>query len=391
MEVVVSVGGRFHAFNLAAELERQGYLKRLITSYPRSRAVPFGIPSGKVASVVIKEVLERGWRKLPVALRNLWDPQFAITEIFDRAASRRVVPADVFVGWANQSLHALRRAKELGAVTVLERGSSHILYQQNVLREEYEKFGVPITPYMLPHPKIVEKELREYEEADRIAIPSLYVKRTFLEAGIPERKLIHVPYGVDTSAFHPSPKEDDIFRVIFAGGLNLRKGVHYLLQAFAELALPQAELLLVGTLNDELRPFLKKYEGSYRHIGHVPQAELPRYYAQGSVFVLLSIEEGLAMVLPQAMACGLPVIATVNTGAEDIVRDGTDGFVIPIRDVAAAKEKLRYLYEHPDRCRSMGAAARERVAQGFTWRDYGERIARAYQALVPRGRATSHG
>ena len=122
----------------------------------------------------------------------------------------------------------MRRAKALGALTVIERGSSHILYQQKILKEEYEKCGVPIQPFMLPHSRIVEKELQEYREADYISIPSEYVKRTFLEAGVPESKLIHVPYGVDLSAFPQIPKEDSVFRVIFAGGMSLRKGVHYL-------------------------------------------------------------------------------------------------------------------------------------------------------------------
>jgi len=382
MNIVISVGGRFHSFNLAAELEKRNVLRRLITSYPVSQAAKFGVPRAKVRSVLLKEILERGWRKLPKVVQSLWNPQFAITEVFDRGAARRVPSCDIFVGWANQSLHALRRAKALGAVTVLERGSSHILYQQKILREEYEKFDVPLRPYMLPHPRIVEKELQEYQETGYISVPSSYVRQTFLDAGVPQDRMIQVPYGVDLAAFRQVPKEDDVFRIIFAGGLSLRKGIHYLLQAFAELNLANAELLLVGSMNEEVRPFLAKYSGHYRAIGHVPQAELYKYYSQGSVFVLPSIEEGLAMVLPQAMACGLPVIATVHTGAADIVRDAVDGFVIPIRDVAILKEKIAYLYAHPEERAAMGTSAKERVASGFTWDDYGQRIVQEYQRIL---------
>ena len=82
------------------------------------------------------------------------------------------------------------------------------------------------------------------------------------------------------------------------------------------------------------------------------------------------------------MACGLPVICTTNTGGEDIVRDGIDGFIIPIRDVEALKEKLIYLYENPDICKAMGQSAKERVSKGFSWDDYRERMVKEYERIL---------
>lgn len=394
MEIIISVGGRFHAFNLAQQLLKRGLLKKLITSYPKFEVKKWGIPARKTDSVLLKEIIERGWRKLPPFLRNVYNPQYFIHEVFDRSASRKINKADLFIGWSSFSLRSLKKAKKMGMTTVIDRGSSHIVYQNEILKEEYERFGIKPE---LPHPKIIEKELREYEETDYVAIPSLFVKKTFLEYGFPENKIIHVPYGVDLSAFRQIPKNDDVFRVVFAGGMSLRKGVHYLLQAFSELNLPNSELTLIGSMNDEIKPFFKKYKIRYEirnnmnirknesvinYIGKIPQAELYRYYSQGSVFAMMSIEEGLAMVIPQAMACGLPVICTVNTGGEDIVRDGKDGFIIPIRDTEALKEKLIYLYENSDICRLMGQSAKERVAGGFTWNDYGEKIIAAYERII---------
>jgi glycosyltransferase involved in cell wall biosynthesis len=133
---------------------------------------------------------------------------------------------------------------------------------------------------------------------------------------------------------------------------------------------------------DEIKPFFEKYDGNFRWVGHVPQKELYKYYSSSSVFVIMSIQEGLAMVQPQAMACGLPVICTTNTGGEDIVRDGIDGFIIPIRDVEALKEKLTYLHENQDICKQMGQNAKERVSKGFTWDDYGERMIQAYKNVL---------
>lgn len=382
MKVTVSVPGRFWAFYTALELMRGDYLDKLITSYPKYEVQKYGIPKNKIISLKLKEVIERGWRRLPTALKELYNPQYLWSEIFDKQVARRLPKSDILITYSNFALHSMRAAKKTGIITVLERGSSHMLYQQEILKEEYKKFGIKAD---LAHPKIIDKELREYEEADYVIVPSLFVKRTFLEKGFSERKLIHIPFGVDLDQFKQEPKIDNVFRVIFTGGMSLRKGVHYLLQAFSELNLPNSELLLIGSYNPEIETFFKKYKGKYNHIGHVPQAELYRYYSQGSVFVLMSIEEGLALVQPQAMACGLPLICTTNTGGDDIIRDGIEGFVLPIRDVDALKNRLTYLYKNPEKLKQMGIAAKERVLSGFSWSDYGGRfISECQRILVAR-------
>src|SRR5665647_3403108 len=274
--------------------------------------------------------------------------------IRDSHVSRHLAPAsDIFVGLSGCALYSLRRARRMGAKTVLERGSSHMLYQRKILAEEYAKFGLEKE---VVHPKVVERELMEYQEADYISIPSHYVKETFVQQGIPAAKLIQTPYGVDLSDFHPVPTHDKIFRIIHCGGLSIRKGIPYLLQAFSELRLKDAELWLIGSITDEIKPFLRRFSSpAIVHKGPFPEKDLSRYYSQGSVFCLASIEEGLAMVQAQAMACGLPVICTTNTGGADLVREGQDGFILPIRDVDAIKEKILYFYENPDAGHVMGA------------------------------------
>ena len=117
--------------------------------------------------------------------------------------------------------------------------------------------------------------------------------------------------------------------------------------------------------------------------------DLPRWYREADVFCLLSIEEGLALVLLQAMAMGLPVIATPNTGAEDLIEDGVHGFIVPARDSEAAAPRLQQLADAPELRRQMGARARARVAEGFGWADYGARARahlRANRSSVSRRR-----
>ncbi len=381
MKACISVLGRFHAFDLARELHRHGALARLVTSYPKFAAARFGVPRALVTSLPSSELLRRGSAWLPRALRDRANPQRFVHAHFEARAARKIPEdADLFVGWSGAALAGIERAQALGMTTVVERGSSHMLAQRRILTEEYEAFG--LTP-QVAHPAVVEKELLEYERADFIAVPSRFVRRTFLEEGVDAAKLIHVPYGVSLEHFRPPPpgarEADPVFRVIHVGAVSLRKGCHYLLRAFQELDLPRSELWFVGPVAPEMKPFRERW-ASERVVFHapVPQAQLVDFYARASVFCLASIEEGLALVTAQAMACGLPVVATTNTGAEDLVNDGTDGFVVPVRDVAAIAEKLEQLYRHPDLRRAMGASALERVSSGFRWQDYGERVVRAY-------------
>jgi glycosyltransferase involved in cell wall biosynthesis len=379
MRITISVCGRFHAFNLAQQLLKRGYLRKLITSYPKFEVRKYGIPSEKIDSIVIKEILSRGWAKLPAYIRGKYNPQLFIHGLYDKLASRKVEKTDIFVGWSSACLNSLRRGKQLGAITVVERGSSHMLYQTQILKEEFANLGLTFNQ---THPKIIEKELQEYEEAHFICVPSRFAKRTFLERGVAESKLLCINYGVDLNEFRQVPKEDSIFRVIFAGIMSIQKGTHYLLQVFSELKLPNSELLLIGEVRDEMKPFFKRYQGSFKWIGVKPQRELYKYYSQGSVFVMPSIQEGLAMVQVQAMACGLPLICTTNTGGEDLISEGKEGFVIPIRDVEALKEKILFFYEDRDRCKQMGEAAKRKVQQSFTWDDYGQRVVEKYAEIL---------
>jgi glycosyltransferase involved in cell wall biosynthesis len=379
--------GRFHAFDLAGELERRGHLHQLVTSYPRFFAARFGIPRSRVSSVLSNELLRRAFERLPARLRGGADRDAALHDHSARRAARRLRSgADLLVAWSGSALPALRRARELGMATVVERGSTHIAWQTDLLRAEYARFD--LRP-RAASAEMVARELAEYAEADAIAVPSRFARATFVERGIPEQRVLCLPYGVSLASFAPPEgPEEPVFRVIHCGRVDLRKGCHYLLEAFHGLRLPGAELWLVGPVAPEMGLFRRRY-ASPAIVFHGPrtQAELARLYGRASVFCLASLEEGMAMVIPQAMACGLPVIATTHTGAAELVRDGVEGFLVAIRDVAALRRRILELYEDPELRRAMGRAARARVRDGFTWDEYGERVVAAYRGVLARRRA----
>ena len=82
------------------------------------------------------------------------------------------------------------------------------------------------------------------------------------------------------------------------------------------------------------------------------------------------------------MACGLPVICTTNTAGEDLVTNGVEGFVVPVRDIAALKDKLLYLYENQDIRAEMGASALRKVASGLTWDEIGQQVCQRYSRIL---------
>lgn len=392
MKVAISVLGRFHAFDLARELDALGALERLITSYPRQLGPRFGVDPWKIKGLPAVEAVHRLWQRLPAARRAALEP--AMHALYERAVPRCLPAAyDVFVGWSGVSAAGLAAAKEHGALAVLERGSAHIEEQTRILAEEYARHGLaPRTA----HPRVIAKELAEYEAADAISVPSNFVRDSFVARGVPAAKLIVNPYGVSLEAFTPAAVRPQRFRVIATGTVCLRKGSHVLLEAFARLDRPDAELHFVGPIDPEIAPFRERFaDGRVHFHGAVPQAALAQAYRLASVFCLASYEEGMAMVTFQAMACGLPCIVTPATGADGLVRDGAEGFVVPVGDAAALTDRLNQLAADEDRAAALGRAAAARVRDGFGWADYGRRALAAYGALragrpAPRSPLAEH-
>ena len=375
--VVVSSAGVFHAYHLARGVQAAGYLHRFITSiYSRYET---GIDRRKVTQLPLAAGLTSAIRLLPGEAPRL--ASYLVGDSFyDRMASTHIKDAEIFHVFNNQGLRSMKAAKAHGAVTVVARSSAHPRAQARILHG-----ASPSAPGTSKLSRLlVERHISEYDLADFIFVPSQFVWDTMVQEGVPERKLRRVHLGFDPTRFFPGEKKDDVFRILYAGGLSVQKGIPYLLEAFSELHLPNSELLLVGDVYPDARAALREYRGLFRHIRFVPQAELVHHYQQASVFVLPSLQDGFGMVVYEAAGCGLPVIITENVGAE--VRNGEDGFVVPVRDAGTLAEKLRFFHEHPEKRMRMGRAARDYVQQ-FTWQNYHREVIEQYDAiLTQRGR-----
>lgn len=354
----------------------------LYTGYPRSR-----LPDQLQAHAIT--------RSIPLALaavsRLLTRTPFhsrlnrCAVAYFDYEVARCLRRHDVLVGLSGQSLRSFRRAVQLGSKTVCERGSSHILFQDQILKEEHDLWGFHYRPI---DRQVIDQELQEYELCDRIAVPSSFAERTFVERGIPQAKMIRNPYGVNLDIFRPWPKRDSRFRILFVGNVSLQKGIGYLLRAMALLRRLDCDLWLIGPTSPTMLQFVNNFiltnnlDQTVKLIGTVPYASLPDYYSQASVFVLPSVQEGLALVQAQAMACGLPVIATTNTGAAELFENGQEGFIIPIRSPEAIAECIETLATSPDLFNHMRALCLQRVHSTGGWENYGKRAIAHYCQLA---------
>lgn len=289
---------------------------------------------------------------------------------------------DLLVAFAWYGRDSFRVCKDRGIMTVVERGSAHTLARECILDEEYERLGISQQRSGLD-PRIIERELDEYELADYIAVPSEFAARSFYEMGISPAKIIRTPYGVDTERFKPAPqhRETGAFRVLTVGNLGVEKGTTYLLDSLSLMSCSDVELSLVGSLDSYITQRLLSFRWPFRFVGAVAQDQLPHYYNASSVYCLLSVQEGMSMTVLEAMACGLPVIASENTGASDIVTDGVNGFIVPLRDTHTITDRLLRLYQDPELRHEMGRRARETVLNR-TWTHYGDIVAREYQRIA---------
>lgn len=393
-----------YALNAALALSEHNLLYEIITTLTfnldsRSSQILSFLP-GFLHSKVVQEMGRRTWLLSGSGCISQHIIKEAIRVISYRYLNRLVTPSlkESLINWVYDSLdcHASQaHLSNINAVYGYEDEASHTFLAakrrgifcfydlpipfyktaQAIQAEEAERFpelSESIQAIQESKWKLDRKE-QELQLADHFFVASSMTQRSLLDVGIPTDKISVIPYGAPIDYFTPQPKPDTIFRVIFAGRSTPRKGVHYLLQAWKELKLPDSELVLVG---GNLMPseWFSSYQDICRHIPSVPHFKLNSYYSSANVLVFPSLVEGFGLVLTEAMACGIPIITTPNTAGPDLITDGVEGFIIPIRDVEALKEKLEWCYLHPQELADMGKKARQKAEQ-TTWNLYRDRLA----------------
>ena len=351
------------------------------------RALAFGgapdeIPAERIASL----------RWNPVRLLSGLGSEYyygAKKHALDRAAARELERGgyDLFHGWSGESVRTLRVARRLGVPGVIEIPTWHRnkgkVKPARLTKSERERAEARGWQGMKNRLLVTRQQmLEEYDLADLILVLSEKAEETFLAAGIAREKLFRHQRGVDIDRFVPPDEPPEKFRAVFVGALIKRKGVHHLLEVWRRLNLKDAELVLVGTLHDEMRPYLEKFGGpDVQLAGFVGRVE--ECYRAATVHVFPSECEGSAKCTYEAAACGLPQITTRESG--DVVLDGVNGLIIPPNDPDALAAAIERLYRDRELCARLGAAGRKRVVENFTWEHFRARLLEAYRVAMAKG------
>lgn len=362
----------FHMVDQARELHKAGVLERMVAAVPRSRV---GLPSELVSTRLRWSAARRvAGRAVPWA-----DPLLSreVVRDFDRWAACHLGQPSVVNGLSGFATETLFRASTQGVTVFCDRGSWHILEQRRVLDEEASRIGAPREHF---DSFMIDRELREYQLADRILVPSEPARQSFIRRGIDGGRVVKVPYGVDISVFS-LPTEDRCFgAVVSVAKVGLQKGHHHLIQAFRMLRTRNASLTLVGAVTPGWGKRLHLDQAGVRVTGPVSRSRVIEELQRASVFVLASIHDGFGLVIAQAMACGLPVIATEATGIRELITDGVEGIVVPAPpDAQTLAEAMDSLLSDSDRASAMGAAARRKVESFGGWDRYGRQLVAAFR------------
>ncbi len=352
----------------------------------------YDLAGGKIQSHPIREITrllaasigaqqliehERGWASIDQVWRNL-DARAADWLRAHRQEIRAVY------AYEDCALQLFETARALNVRRVYDLPIAYWETAQKLLREEVARYPEwePTLGGTQDSAAKLERKTRELELAEMIICPSDFVRDSLPQKVRESKPCVVIPFGSPAlpEANHRTNRAAGPLRILFAGALTQRKGLADLFAAMRLVRQESVELVVMGSL---LQP-LAWYRAQFRDFIYEaprPHEEVLRLMRSCDVFVLPSIVEGRALVQQEAMACGLPVIATRNAGADDLIIDDETGFLVPIRSPEALAEKINWCADHRERISGMGIAAQGRAAR-LTWRGYGEKVVAALRTLT---------
>ncbi len=322
-----------HLTQLVEDARVQGILSHYYAS-----AIRDGDAAGRIVDVRLTSWLNS---YTPARFSPGWKNHLG-NELWDRAVAARLEPAHTFTGFVGQALKSFQRARQLRYQNLeLQAANSHV---NNVARRHtvaISRFGIE-TSWL--NEAQHRKTLREYDAADAIYVASEYTRQSFLAEGVTPSKLYKRTLDVQSRFKAPHlPPTDDVFRVVYCGSLTVMKGIPVLIEAFSRLSGGRVELILVGGWATRgMRRYLQSWLQRDARIHIAPGDPLP-YLQRADVYVHPSFNDGFAYAPMEALAVGVPVIVTEDTGMKEHVREGVNGYVVPTGDWEAILERLEFL------------------------------------------------
>lgn len=382
MKVIYTAPNRAHHYRYSSSLNKANFLLVLVSGFSRLS------PRAKIDELKDKlyraDILQTIYLislkvRLPKTLCNYLAYLAKIEQ--DLACRKFLKDADLFLFYNGSGLSSCRHAKKKNVITVVEAVNSHVEFQEDLLKEEYENLKLSWTPF---HQSEKIRRLKEYEEADYILLPSEFVKRSFIEKGFPVNKLIKVPFGFDNLnkiEIKEVSNSKRHFTVLFVGSISVRKGLRYLIKAFNALEQPNKKLIIVGPRDAVTGIDDMILSDDIIFKGVLKEVELANEYSLADVFCLPTLEEGMALVQGEALSFGLPIITTTNSGGDELITEGQEGFIVPIRDAKAIHKKLRLLSSDKDLLSKMKLAAQKKAGSLNGWDASGAMLCEKLETL----------
>lgn len=408
MKTIVSVGlGRLHLIQTAQRLADAGVCVRLICGWVPKRADSWLV---KMASRIVGRDLSAGMRKRLVNAPGLQIGTCFCAEAFAqivRRISKRARWVGRLLGGADWPLfgfqsrmyirdadvfHVRSGAGQGGAIAQARRKGMKILVDHSCLHPaaclrnleaDYGRWGrrIPIRPSERGVWACVEQDCKD---ADLIMVNADHIKKSFVEQGYDPDK-IRVNYlGVreDFWSLKTCYRKEGCFTVLFTGNFQILKGAEYILESLRILVEQGADVKyeIVGevVIPDELKI---RYEGlPITYHGAIPQDDLKRFLSESDLYLFPSLADGCASSGMEALAAGLPVVATVTSGLP--IKDGVTGMIVPSRDAEAIVSKIKWAMAHPNEVEWMGRTAAKMMQEKYTWPKYAMNVVKIYRELL---------
>lgn len=303
--------------------------------------------------------------------------------LYGKLSKKYIEGADIFhVRSGSGRGGAIQKAKEKGMKIIVDHSIAHPAFMGKNLKDEYEKNHATFNMGM--DNQLWKEIVEDCNAADILLVNSFFVKDTFIDAGYDVNKIRVVYLGVRKDFF--SLKQDYTIhtpiKILFTGGFGFRKGAEYLLRAMQELEKREIkyECIVVGN-NSEAHLLLQKYPAKHINlVGFVPQDDLKQYLAESDIYLFPSLCEGCASSGMEAMAAGLPVIATLESGLP--IKDKENGLIVKSKNVNEIVESIIYLSQNESIRKALGTAAAKTIKNNYTWEQYGNNVYDIYQSLL---------
>ncbi len=418
--IIIAHPGKQHSFQTAVGVKKTGFhMEYCTTVYDKPGSLTNFIKrflnkndsekantrrSSKIKDTEVHQILEwYGLYQLFMMRRNISGDRYnkindSLNVMFGHRVAKlaKKMHADAVVSYDNNSLTLFSDLSKNSpdTIRILDMAAANRIYMKRIYETDC-RISPDFAAKLKEECPIIESEgvceriQKEIELSQYFLVGSSFVKKSLEYSGVASERIYLCPYGVDTSEFCRKEfkirGESEPIRFVFVGGTKQLKGLSYMLQAFQRVDHAKATFTIIGadTLDSKLK---EKYATDVDFAGMVLHDKMPGILQNYDVMIFPSLGEGFSLSMVEALACGLPIISSTNTGVNDFIDDGKNGFIVPVQNTAAIVDKMEWFINHHEEIPRMGRIAIE-TASELTWDNYHKKVAAAVREIMEHEKA----